>query len=110
MAQAASGDSREPSLEGSGSDDDEAWKEQYETQVRGWRAQSAQQREKAEKERLRWETIRAQEKEEALAEPKNVAVGLSVQESWEKLGASDMSFTTTSEDVRLFEFLPQSHS
>lgn len=45
-----------------GSDD---WKEQYEAQLQSWRAQSAEARLKAEKERERWEAIRKVEKEEA---------------------------------------------
>ena len=45
-----------------GSDD---WKEQYEAQLQAWRAQSAEARLKAEKERERWEAIRKVEKEEA---------------------------------------------
>jgi hypothetical protein len=44
---------------------EESWKAEYEAQVHSWRAQSAEAREKAERERLRWETIRAIEKEEA---------------------------------------------
>lgn len=106
IAQTVSGAGAEPSLESSSSGDDEAWKEEYETQVRTWRAQSAEQREKAEKERLKWETIRTQEREEA--ERRKVAGGLSVQESWEKLGASGSSVASTtasSQDVRMFNFL-----
>jgi len=44
---------------------EESWKEEYEAQLQSWRAQSAEAREKAEQERLRWESIRAAEKEEA---------------------------------------------
>ena len=44
---------------------EDSWKAEYEAQVQSWRAQSAEAREKAEKERLRWESIRAIEKEEA---------------------------------------------
>lgn len=44
---------------------EDTWKAEYEAQVQSWRAQSAEAREKAEKERLRWESIRAIEKEEA---------------------------------------------
>jgi hypothetical protein len=47
----------------SGSTDD-SWKSEYEAQVQTWRAQSAEAREKAERERARWEEIRAREKEE----------------------------------------------
>ena len=47
------------------SDLEDTWKAEYEAQVQSWRAQSAEAREKAEKERLRWESVRAIEKEEA---------------------------------------------
>ena len=77
----------------SAEDDDDSWKEAYQTQIRSWRAQSAEQREKAEKERLRWETIRAQEKEEA--DQRKSASVPSVQESWEQLGPSGSSVTAT---------------
>ena len=43
----------------------DTWKAEYEAQVQSWRAQSAEAREKAEKERLKWESVRAIEKEEA---------------------------------------------
>lgn len=43
----------------------DTWKAEYEAQVQSWRAQSAEAREKAEKERLKWESLRAIEKEEA---------------------------------------------
>ena len=45
---------------------EDSWKAEYEAQVQSWRAQSAEAREKAEKERLKWESIRAIEKEEAV--------------------------------------------
>jgi len=104
-SQTASGASAESSLEASTSGDDELLKEENETQLQAWRAQSAEQREKAEKVRLNWETIRAQEREEA--ERRKSAGGLSVQESWEKLGASGSSVASTTassqavEDVRI---------
>ncbi|KJA22902.1 hypothetical protein HYPSUDRAFT_40371 [Hypholoma sublateritium FD-334 SS-4] len=44
---------------------EDSWKAQYEAQVQNWRSQSAEAREKAEKERLKWEAIRAIEREEA---------------------------------------------
>ena len=44
---------------------EDSWKVQYEAQVQNWRSQSAEAREKAEKERLKWEAIRAIEREEA---------------------------------------------
>jgi len=43
----------------------DTWKAEYEAQVESWRTQSADAREKAEKERLKWESVRAIEKEEA---------------------------------------------
>lgn len=46
------------------SDLEASWKAEYEAQVQSWRAHSAEAREKAEKERLKWESIRAIEKEE----------------------------------------------
>jgi len=51
------------STESSLSSDD--WKAEYEVQVNTWRAQSAEAREKAQKERDRWEAIREAEKREA---------------------------------------------
>ena len=42
----------------------DTWKAEYEAQVQSWRAQSAEARDKAEKERLKWESLRATEKEE----------------------------------------------
>ncbi|KAF9468139.1 hypothetical protein BDZ94DRAFT_1318229 [Collybia nuda] len=49
----------------SSSSDDDSWKSEYESQVEAWRAQSSEAREKAEKERERWESIRATEHAEA---------------------------------------------
>ncbi|RXW21051.1 hypothetical protein EST38_g4813 [Candolleomyces aberdarensis] len=45
----------------SDSADSDAWREEYEAQVQAWREQSAEAREKAEKERARWEAIRAED-------------------------------------------------
>lgn len=45
--------------------DSDSWKAEYEDHVKTWRAQSAEARAKAEKERERWEATRAAEKEEA---------------------------------------------
>lgn len=47
------------------SSSDEPWKAEYESHVQSWRTQSAEAREKAERERERWEAIRAVEKEAA---------------------------------------------
>lgn len=49
----------------SSSSTDDSWKSEYESQVETWRAQSSEAREKAEKERERWENIRAAEQAEA---------------------------------------------
>lgn len=43
---------------------DGSWKSEYDSQVQSWRAQSAEAREKSERERARWEEIRAREKQE----------------------------------------------
>ncbi|KAF5359723.1 hypothetical protein D9756_003363 [Leucocoprinus leucothites] len=45
--------------------DEETWKQEYEDQVKAWRVQSAEAREKAEKVRDQWEAKRAAEREEA---------------------------------------------
>ncbi|KAJ3565781.1 hypothetical protein NP233_g7427 [Leucocoprinus birnbaumii] len=45
--------------------EEETWKQEYEDQVKAWRAQSAEAREKAEKVREQWEAKRAAEREEA---------------------------------------------
>jgi hypothetical protein len=47
------------------SSSDDAWRVDYEGQVQSWRAQSAEARERAERERARWEAIRAEEQTEA---------------------------------------------
>ncbi|THV03205.1 hypothetical protein K435DRAFT_775093 [Dendrothele bispora CBS 962.96] len=47
----------------------EKWKEEYEEQVKVWKSQSAEAREKAEKERARWESIRAADPESAHKKP-----------------------------------------
>lgn len=44
---------------------DDSWRSEYETHVQSWRAESAEAREKAERERAKWEEIRAKEREEA---------------------------------------------
>jgi len=43
----------------------ETWKAEYEAQVQSWRSQSSEAHEKAEKERSRWESVRAIQKEDA---------------------------------------------
>lgn len=85
---------------------DDSWKEEYDAQVHLWRAQSAEQREKAEKERLRWEAIRAQEKEEA---ERRKAAGIADEptsstpqgETWEKVGAASVSGSTTADSSQI---------
>ncbi|KAK0193742.1 hypothetical protein F5146DRAFT_1101636 [Armillaria mellea] len=44
----------------------ESWKSEYESQVETWRSQSAEAREKAERERARWESVRAKERESGI--------------------------------------------
>ncbi|KZP23782.1 hypothetical protein FIBSPDRAFT_1042635 [Athelia psychrophila] len=62
--------SDDPSAASSSSSMDDSWKSEYETQVQSWRAESAEAREKAERERAKWEEIRAKEKEQqAQSEP-----------------------------------------
>lgn len=96
--------STESSLESSVSD--ESWKAEYEAQVQSWRAQSAEAREKAEKERLKWEAIRAIEKEEAakrraagfVDEPTLNPAGPShtTSEMWESVGMISAATTAAS--------------
>lgn len=49
----------------SGPNAEEIWKEEYDEQVKVWRVQSAEAREKAESTRAEWEAIRAAEREVA---------------------------------------------
>jgi len=64
---------------------------EYESHVESWRAQSAEARQKAEKERARWEAIRAAEKQEAAlrkaAMPADSGVGGETDQGWETVGA-----------------------
>ncbi|KAJ6513314.1 hypothetical protein C8R45DRAFT_963208 [Mycena sanguinolenta] len=64
---------------------------EYESQVESWRAQSAEARQKAEKERARWEAIRAAENQEAAlrkaALPADSGVGGETDQGWETVGA-----------------------
>ncbi|KAF8962775.1 hypothetical protein BDZ97DRAFT_1905165 [Flammula alnicola] len=75
---------------------DDSWKAEYEAQVETWRAQSAEAREKAEKERLKWEAIRAIEKEEAaqrkaegIVDEPITAVLQTTSEIWEKTATDE---------------------
>ncbi|KAJ7104221.1 hypothetical protein B0H15DRAFT_942221 [Mycena belliarum] len=68
---------------------------EYESHVESWRAQSAEARQKAEKERARWEAIRAAEKQEAalrkaaLPEATRDAVGGETSDhGWENVDGS----------------------
>lgn len=78
---------------------DDSWKVEYEAQVQSWRTQSAEAREKAEKERLRWESIRAIEREEtakreALGIPDEPAPSIKrppVEENWQSVGVHTSS-------------------
>jgi len=45
------------------------WKSEYDSHVESWRAQSAAAREKAQKERERWEALRANEKLQRPSDP-----------------------------------------
>ncbi|KAJ7727294.1 hypothetical protein DFH07DRAFT_231768 [Mycena maculata] len=71
---------------------DDASQSEYESHVQEWRAQSAEAREKAEKERARWEAIRAAEKQEAAlrkaALPVDSGVGGEITHGWETVGSS----------------------
>lgn len=103
ISQTASGTDAE---QGSSSGVDDAWKEEYEAQLQTWRAQSAEQRERAEKERLRWEAVRAQEKDEA---ERRKSAG---QENWERVDASASNVLSTpasSHDVRVFQISYNHH-
>lgn len=59
--EATSDDVPAPVVESTTAADTELWKSQYEEQLRVWKEQSAEAREKAETERARWEAIRAEE-------------------------------------------------
>ncbi|TFK72935.1 hypothetical protein BDN72DRAFT_835585 [Pluteus cervinus] len=52
------------------------WKTQYDAQVEQWKAQSAEAREKAEKERERWERIREAEKASGATQPSEIVTGI----------------------------------
>ena len=84
------------------SESEETWKAEYEAQVQSWRAQSAEAREKAERERLRWESIRATEKEEAA---KRKAAGITDESIVHPAGESSniASVDTTSSNSVLSE-------
>ncbi|KAJ7274449.1 hypothetical protein B0H12DRAFT_1208099 [Mycena haematopus] len=70
---------------------DSDYQREHESQVESWRAQSAEARQKAEKERARWEAIRAAEKQEAAlrkaALPTDSGVGGETDQGWETVRA-----------------------
>jgi len=82
---------------------DDSWKVEYEVQVQSWRTQSAEAREKAEKERLKWESIRAIEREEiakrkASGIPDEPAPSITqppVEENWQSVGVHSSSSSLT---------------
>jgi len=76
---------------------DDPWKAEYEAQVESWRVQSADAREKAEKERARWEAMRAAEKAEA--DRRTVQVHDS-EHGWETVGAKNTSDPSSSQQTR----------
>ncbi|KAL1738926.1 hypothetical protein HDZ31DRAFT_69478 [Schizophyllum fasciatum] len=60
---------------------EEEWKAQYDAYVASWKAQSAEAREKAEKERQKWEEIRAAER----AASGSQAESLAASSAWEQV-------------------------
>lgn len=75
---------------------DDLWKAEYEAQVQSWRAQSAEAREKAEKERARWEAIRAAEKTEA---NRLAAQVHDSEHGWETVGPKSTSDPSSSQQT-----------
>lgn len=83
---------------------DDSWKVEYDAQVQSWRTQSAEARGKAEKERLKWESIRAIEREEiakrrALGIPDEPAPSVMqppAEENWQNVGVHTSSSGLTS--------------
>jgi hypothetical protein len=67
----------------------DSWKEEYDSRVANWRAESAETRAKAEAERARWEELRA-------------SGHVPEHETWETVGAGGSSVTAES-DVMLSE-------
>ncbi|KAF7327890.1 hypothetical protein MKEN_00368900 [Mycena kentingensis (nom. inval.)] len=72
---------------------DDLSQSEYEAHVAEWRAESAVQREKAEKERARWEAIRAAEQQEAALRKAARPEGTSStpEHGWETVGAPKSS-------------------
>jgi hypothetical protein len=91
--------SQSDTAESLSSNDD--WKTEYESQVRTWRTQSAEARQKAEKERDRWEAIREAEKKDAerrKAEGKNVHLE-GHESGWETVGPGQTSRVASSGQI-----------
>ncbi|KAK0469834.1 uncharacterized protein EV420DRAFT_69601 [Desarmillaria tabescens] len=65
----------------------ESWKSEYDSQVETWRSQSAEAREKAERERARWEGVRARVRESSLQDS---------NEGWERVGSKGNSLAPSS--------------
>ncbi|KAJ4476216.1 hypothetical protein J3R30DRAFT_3764178 [Lentinula aciculospora] len=102
---------------------EDAWKNEYEEQVKTWRLQSAEAREKAERERAKWEALREAEKSEGVpppppfslqkppAEPKIIPASPSPADfrdlvTSETPRATSHSRQLTSEDSQKWEHLP----
>lgn len=84
----------------SGSSDD-SQKAEYEAQVEIWRAQSSEAREKAEKERKRWEELRALEREEAARRNAGLLVVKEDHEvGWETVSDSKKTESTVVSPLR----------
>ncbi|OCH95426.1 hypothetical protein OBBRIDRAFT_822898 [Obba rivulosa] len=69
-------------------DADAVWRAEYEQHVVEWRLRSAEQREKAEQERARWEELRERERKEG--------VHAKAESGWESIGASAAASTSVS--------------
>ncbi|KAL0064844.1 hypothetical protein AAF712_008241 [Marasmius tenuissimus] len=103
-----------PSDLSSGEADVEAWKSEYEEQVKEWRAQNAEAREKAEQERARWEAIREKEKNEEQSHSSREGSGWHTVSEQPSLAASanfPISGSPSPADVRdLVSGEPQGHA
>ncbi|EJD37730.1 hypothetical protein AURDEDRAFT_116703 [Auricularia subglabra TFB-10046 SS5] len=66
------------------------WKEEYDERLAEWRAAAAVAREKAERERAKWEAIRAEEAKRMPSATSSFASG------WESVGATTMASSTAS--------------
>jgi len=84
-AQPAEAPAPAPAGDAPGMDAHDAWKAEYEAQVARWRADNIEQRTRAEKERERWERIRAEEKAQPASE------GQEASEEWPSLAGTSAS-------------------